>query len=53
VRAHRFAYELLVGPIPEGMDLDHVCGVRLCVWPEHLEPVTHAENLRRRSSVRG
>ena len=45
--AHRFAYELLVGPIPKGLDLDHLCRVRHCVNPTHLEPVTRAENLRR------
>lgn len=45
--AHRVAYELLVGPIPEGLELDHLCRVRRCVNPEHLEPVTHAENVRR------
>lgn len=47
VKAHRFAYELLVGPIPEGLELDHLCRVRKCVNPAHLEPVTHAENIRR------
>ena len=45
--AHRFAYEMLVGPIPEGLDLDHLCRVRHCVNPNHLEPVTRSENLRR------
>jgi hypothetical protein len=45
--AHRFAYEALVGEIPEGLDLDHLCRVRNCVNPEHLEPVTRAENIRR------
>jgi hypothetical protein len=45
--AHRFAYELLVGPIPSGLDLDHLCRVRYCVRPDHLEPVTRQENLRR------
>lgn len=45
--AHRFAYELLVGPIPEGLELDHLCRVRACVRPDHLEAVTHQENLRR------
>jgi hypothetical protein len=47
VMAHRFAYELLVGPIPEGLDIDHLCKVRRCVRPAHLEPVTHLENMRR------
>ena len=46
-RAHRFAYELLVGPIPEGLQLDHLCRVRDCVNPDHLEPVTNAENTLR------
>ena len=43
-RAHRFAYELLIGPIPPGMQLDHLCRNRRCVNPEHLEPVTGREN---------
>lgn len=47
VGAHRFAYELLVGPIPEGLQLDHLCRQPGCVNPDHLEPVTQAENLRR------
>lgn len=46
-RAHRVAYELLVGPIPEGMVLDHLCRHTWCQNPRHLEPVTHAENIRR------
>lgn len=46
--AHRYAYELLVGPIPEGKSLDHLCRVRNCVNPAHLEPVTHEENMARR-----
>lgn len=46
--AHRFAWELLVGPIPEGMTLDHLCRVRGCVRaPEHLSVVTIQENMRR------
>lgn len=47
VKAHRYTYELLVGPIPEGLELDHLCRVRACVNPAHLEPVTHQENMRR------
>lgn len=47
VLAHRFAYELVVGPIPEGLDIDHLCRVRLCCNPAHLEPVTRSENLYR------
>lgn len=46
-RAHRLAYEALVGPIPDGLLLDHLCRVRHCVNPDHLEPVTNAENTRR------
>lgn len=49
--AHRVAYELLVGPIPDGLELDHTCNVVRCVNPAHMEPVTHAEN-RRRSQER-
>lgn len=47
VRAHRFSYESLVGPIPGGLELDHLCRVRACVNPTHLEPVTHRENTLR------
>lgn len=50
VKAHRFSYELLVGPIPEDLPLDHVaelCNSTLCVHPSHLEPVTGEENTRR------
>lgn len=49
---HRLVYEQLVGPIPEGMVLDHICRVRNCVNPKHLEPVTNAENLRRTTAQR-
>lgn len=47
VLAHRFAYEDVVGPIPNGLVIDHLCRVRDCVNPEHLEVVTQAENTRR------
>jgi len=46
-RAHRTAYEWLVGPIPEGLQLDHLCRVRHCVNPEHLEPTTGKVNTLR------
>ena len=45
--AHRVAYELSVGPIPTGLTLDHLCRVRQCVNPAHLEPVSGVENTRR------
>lgn len=47
VYAHRFAYEMLIGPIPDGFEIDHLCRRRCCVNPEHLETVTSAENTRR------
>lgn len=45
--AHKVVYELLVGPIPEGLNIDHLCRVTACVYPGHLEPVTQKENLAR------
>ena len=45
--AHRWGYEFLVGKIPEGLTLDHLCRNKACVMPDHLEPVTQAENTRR------
>lgn len=45
--AHTWSYEHFVGPIPDGLEPDHLCRVRNCVNPEHLEPVTHRENSQR------
>lgn len=45
--AHRYAWESLVGPIPDGMDIDHLCKNIKCVNPDHLEPVSRRENLMR------
>lgn len=45
--AHVYAWQILVGPVPEGLQLDHLCRVPLCVNPDHLEPVTPRENWRR------
>lgn len=46
-QAHRYAYETLVGPIPDGLTLDHLCRNPRCVNPDHLEPVTRGENVLR------
>ena len=50
MKAHRVAYELYRGNIPEGLQIDHLCRVRHCVNPDHLEPVTAQENHRRGES---
>jgi len=47
--AHRDVYQHLVGPVPDDLELDHLCRVRACVNPAHLEIVTHQENSRRAS----
>ena len=49
--AHRVVYEAIVGPIPDGLTLDHKCRVRCCVNPDHLEPVTFRENVLRGMSI--
>lgn len=48
---HRFAYEHLVGPIPDGLTIDHLCRNKVCCNPEHLEPVTAAQNNRRAAAL--
>lgn len=45
--AHRLVYEAACGPVPDGLELDHLCGVRRCVRLDHLECVTHHENVLR------
>lgn len=45
--AHRVYYERFVGPVPDGLEPDHLCRVRPCIRPDHLELVTHLENCRR------
>jgi len=45
--AHVVLWEHLVGLVPTGLELDHLCRITACVNPDHLEPVTHAENMRR------
>jgi len=52
VRAHRWAREVTHGPVPAGLTLDHLCGRPACVRPDHLDPCTAAENLRRRHARR-
>lgn len=50
---HRKIYEALVGDIPRGLQLDHVCRNRVCVNPAHLEPVTISENAKRARAMTG
>lgn len=47
VFAHRFVWELLVGPIPEGLTIDHLCRNKICVNPDHLEPTSMRVNVLR------
>lgn len=53
IRVHRHVYETLVGPVPAGTELDHLCRNRACANPHHLEPIPHAENVRRGFRDRG
>ena len=51
-RVHRLVYELLVGPIPDGLTIDHLCRTAACANPAHLEPVTASENsIRQNRSI--
>ena len=50
-KAHRVAYELLVGPIPQGLTIDHLCRNRACVNPAHMESVTMRDNTLRGQTV--
>jgi hypothetical protein len=52
VSAHRMMWEQVHGPVPDGLELDHLCRNPSCVNPEHLEPVTHAVNMQRGSNAR-
>lgn len=46
-KAHRYSYVMLVGPVADGLDMDHKCRTTCCVNPAHLEPVTHRVNVQR------
>lgn len=52
VPAHRYMWEKVNGPMPEGLEPDHLCRNRGCVNPDHVEPVTHTENVRRSRSTK-
>jgi hypothetical protein len=51
LRVHKFVWEHVHGPVPEGLELDHLCRQTDCCNPDHLEAVTHAENLRRGAAL--
>lgn len=50
---HRVAYMIAKGPIPDGLEIDHLCRTVTCCNPDHLEPVTREENMRRRNAAHG
>ncbi len=52
-QVHRVVYEALVGPIPDGLQIDHLCSNKACCNPAHLEPVTARENQRREDQLLG
>jgi ribosomal protein L37E len=52
IPAHKFVYELKVGPVPDGLELDHLCEIKRCIRPEHVEPVTNGENQLRAARAR-
>jgi len=47
ITSHEFSYRLFVGPVPDGLELDHLCHNPKCINPDHLEPVTHQANMIR------
>lgn len=49
---HVYVWTQANGPVPEGLELDHLCSVRRCIREDHLEPITHAENVRRSNALR-
>lgn len=53
MKAHRVSHETFVGTLPEGLEIDHLCRVRHCVKPEHLDAVTHSVNVQRQMAATG
>ena len=49
--AHRLSYEYHIGPIPIGMEIDHLCRHKACVNPDHLQPVPHRVNIQRAKGI--